>query len=169
MNSISRGYYESYEKERNREEECQAIMKCGCPVSSRIITTDTQLIVSDTIASLTIDNSCLCDPISKIEFVTDITSIAFAGIVTLSVFKQCRNQVEAVPIGANWTISIAANSTVHLSFFICDSDSCKDDCCTYSVVATAVTGVVFIGDTPVPTPGTILFNNATLGAISTCN
>ena len=46
-----------------------------------------------------------------------------------------------------------------VSFFICDSDSCENDCCTYTAVATVTTGIA---------TAALPINNATLGAIATC-
>ncbi|WP_294188962.1 DUF4489 domain-containing protein [uncultured Clostridium sp.] len=161
MNSMSRGYYESCGKERKREEEkCQTIIKCGCPSTAQVLTTVASPTDSATIASLTVDNFCLCDPITKLEFATIISTAAngFAGTVSLRIFKQCRHQFTPVPIGPAWTVTVAAASTLPLSFFICDSDSCENDCCTYTVVATATETA----------SGIVTFNNSTLGAISTC-
>lgn len=179
MNSMSRGYNDCDRRDRDRdkdrdkdrdrdrdrdreEEKCPTIIKCGCPSTTQILTTVATPTATSTIASLTIDNSCICDPITKLEFATIISTVAngFAGTVSLRVFKQCRRDFTPVPIGATWTLNILANTTVPLSFFICDSDSCENDCCTYTVVATAtVAGTA---------SGIVTFNNSTLGAITTC-
>ena len=162
MNSMSRGYYEPCGREKRREEEnkCPTIIKCGCPSSAQILTTAAAPTATGTIASVTVDNTCLCDPITKLEFATIISTATdgFAGTVTLRVFKQCRHQFTPAPIGPAWTVTLTAGATLPLSFFICDSDSCEDDCCTYTVVATATATA----------SGIVTFNNATLGAISTC-
>ena len=166
MNSMSRGYNDSCGKEKRREEEkhCPTIIKCGCPTTSSVTTTTTALTATATIASVTVNNECLCDPITKLEFATIISPVggAFPGTITVRVFKQCRYQFTPVPIGPAWTVTLTTPGlTIPLSFFICDSDSCDNDCCTYTVEATATSAAA-------TDAGTITFNNSTVGAISTC-
>lgn len=162
MNSMSRGYYEPCGKEKIRVEEkqCQAIIKCGCP-SSATIPTATPAGTDFTLASLTLDTSCICDPNIKLEFASNAVLAGFIGTLSIRVFVQCRNQFAPVPIGPTWTLSTGAATTDArtFSFFICDSDSCERDCCTYTVVATVVGAA---------TTGTISINNATLGAVVAC-
>lgn len=164
MNSISRRYNKYCGKEnRIEEEKCPIIIKCGCPNSSQIITTFAELTSTATIAAVTIDKSCLCNPITKLEFTTNISTVdrGFAGTVSFRVFRQCQNEFVPVAVGPTWSSVITAADTIIVSFFICDSDSCENDCCTYTVVATATAAVA-------TSAGSVLFNNATLGAIATC-
>ena len=74
--------------------------------------------------------------------------------------KQCRNQFVPIQVGPAWNINIAAASTVPFSFFICDSDSCDNNCCVYTVQATVTAAE---GGS-----GIVTFENAILGAIATC-
>ena len=199
MNSMSNRYndpcrrekkedYDNYRKEK--EEKCPTIVKCGCP-SSAIIPTATTARTEFTLASLTLDTSCLCDPDIILEFASNTIATGFRGTLSIRVFKQCRCQVTPIPIGATWTLQLGTTgsgsgdasgdaleelerpgpkpnpnppTTVTdartFSFFICDSDSCDKDCCTYTVVATVVGS---------NTVGTLAINNATLGAVATCN
>jgi hypothetical protein len=162
MNSISKEYYDPCKKERKEEEKhCPTIVKCGCP-SSTTLPIATPVGTTFTLASLTLDTSCLCDPSIKLEFASNVViPVAASGAVSIQIFKQCRGQVAPVPVGPAWTwselVAVAKAST--FSFFVCDSDSCFDDCCTYTAVATVTT--VIAG-------GTISFNNNTLGAVATC-
>ena len=170
MNSMSRRYQDEYRKDyrrdhereerEERKEKCPTIIKCGCP-SSATIPSGTTAGTAFTLSSLTLDTSCLCDPSIKLEFASNAILTGFVGTLNIRVFKQCRNQFAAVPVGPTWTLSTGSATTDArtFSFFICDSDSCDHDCCTYTVVATVV------GAT---TNGTIALNNATLGAIATC-
>lgn len=161
MNSMSKGYYDSCGKERRKEEkQCPTIVKCGCPGSATLpiaAAAGTTL----TLASLTLDTSCLCDPNTKLEFASNIIAPVgtTAGAFTIQIFKQCRNQMTAVPVGPAWSFSTTTPLARTFSFFICDSDSCINDCCTYTAVATVTTA---------PAGGAISVNNATLGAVSTC-
>ncbi len=162
MNSMSKGYYDYCGKERRKEEkQCPTIVKCGCPgaVTLPIATTVGTTL---TLASLTLDTSCLCDPSTKLEFASNIVvPVAATGGFTVQIFKQCRNQMTAVPVGPAWSWAqlVALAGSESFSFFICDSDSCNNDCCTYTAVLTVTTVVA---------AGTISINNATLGAVSTC-
>ncbi|VYT89686.1 DUF4489 domain-containing protein [Clostridium tertium] len=162
MNSMSKGYNDSCGRDRKREEECPTIIKCGCPSSSSILATVAAPTATGVVATINIDNSCICDPITKLEFATIISTAAngFAGTIILRVLKQCRNQLTPVQIGSVWTLNVAANTTVPLSFFLCDSDSCDNNCCTYRVEATITASGA--------NSGIVTFNNAILGAISTC-
>jgi len=162
MNSMSRGYYDPCGKEKREEKGCKTIIKCGCPSSTTIpviAATDTNR--DFPLASLTLDTSCICDPNIKLEFASNLVAVAaFVGTISVQVFKQCRNQFNPVPVGPAWQIgSLVALSSQTFSFFICDSDSCDNDCCTYTVVARVTSAVA---------TGTLAINNATLGAVVAC-
>ncbi|MDU5109342.1 MAG: DUF4489 domain-containing protein [Clostridium sp.] len=162
MNSMSRGYNDCNRREREDEKKCPTIIKCGCPSSTQILVTAAAPTATEVVTSVNVDNSCICDPITKLEFATIISTVAngFAGTVIIRVFKQCERRITRVNVGPVWTLNIAANSTVPLSFFVCDSDSRENDGCTYTVEATITANA--------SGSGIVTFNNATLGAISTC-
>lgn len=175
MNSMSRRYQDQYRRdcekdyrkdyekeEREEREKCPTIIKCGCPGSTTIPAGTAAGPTQFTLASLTLDTSCLCDPRIKLEFASNIiVPVGFTtGAINIQIFKQCRNQIAAVPVGPAWSfIPAAAGSSGTFSFFICDSDSCFNDCCTYTAVATVA---VAIG------AAALSINNSTLGAIATC-
>ena len=148
-------------KECKNDKHCPTIIKCGSP-SSITIPAATVAGTTFTVSSLTLDNCGLCHPITKLEFASNlVTPIAFTGSINFQVFKLCRGQFTAVPVGPAWTFNLVALlSSETFSFFVCDCDSCFDECCTYTVVATVTSAV---------TVGTLNINNATLGAISTCS
>ena len=161
MNSISRGYDDSCGKEKRREEEkCPIIIKCGCPSSSSISTT-VGTPTTTTIAAVTVDKSCLCDSVTKLDFATNISTVneGFIGTLSFRVFRQCNNQSMPVAVGSTWSRVIAAAGSMMVSFFICDSDSCENDCCTYTVVLTATA----------TNAGVVNVSNASLAATATCN
>jgi hypothetical protein len=104
----------------------------------------------------------LCDPCVKLEFASNIiTNVAFTGTISFQVFKLCRGQLQPIPIGPAWlftnTLTLGGTGET-FSFFVCDCDSCFDDCCTYTVVATNTSAIV----------GGATIGNATLGAVATC-
>ena len=159
MNSISKEYDDSFQKEKREEKKCPIIMKCSCP-SSIIIPTG---VVNRTFttSSLTLDTSCLCDPCIKIQYTSNLDGI-FGGTIRFQVYKQCRNQFTPVPVGGSWNFTVpatGASAATAFSFFVCDCDSCNDDCCTYTVVITAVTATV----------GTLAVNNSTIAALAICS
>ena len=167
MNSMSKGYYDSCGKERRKEEkQCPTIIKCGCPstVTLPVVTTGSTDVV---LASLTVDTSCICDPVIKLDFSSAFTTTVTAvlGGVTVQIFKQCRNQTTAVPVGPSWPVIglIAAGAltgSIFTNFSICDTDACGEECCTYTAVATVSgTALAVIGAT---------FNNSTLTSTITC-
>lgn len=164
MNSMSKYYYKDdcdpCKKEKKEKKDCPTIIKCGCPSSTAIpaIPTGTSTFI---LASLALDTSCLKNPCIKLEFASNlVTTGAATGTLSVQVFKQCNNQLTALPVGPSWTVTLATTTSSTFSFFICDCDcSCFDDCCLYTVVATNTT-VIAIGAS---------LNNATLGAIATCS
>lgn len=174
MNSMSRGYYDNCRKDSNKKEEdkCPTIIKCSGPSSTPIpaitlgegITGEVEL----PLASLTLDTSCICDPVVKLDFSTNYVvpvGVNLLGSITLRVYKQCRNQATRNLIGTAWAISggiagIQAFEASIASFSTCDTDSCGDDCCTYTVVATVnAIATLALG---------AAFNNSTLSAVATC-
>ena len=161
MNSMSRGYSNQYRENyyRKEEEKCPTIVKCGCP-SSVTLPPATIVGTQFTLASLTLDTSCICDPSIRLDFTSNfVATVAFTGTLNIQVFKQCKGDLVARPIGPVWNYNLVAllQSTT-FSFFVCDSDSCDNECCTYTVVATVA----------LLTVGTLSINNATLSAIATC-
>ena len=162
MNSMSKGYYESCGKEKRREEEtCQALVKCGCPSSVQVPALAEAGSTVLTLSTLTLDTSCFCDPNIKLDFTSNIVAgVAFAGTINFQIYKQCRGQLTPVPVGPAWQSGALAISSTTFSFFVCDSDSCLDECCTYTVVATV--------SSPAALALGVSINNATLAATVTC-
>ncbi|WP_346898293.1 DUF4489 domain-containing protein [Clostridium sp. UBA7503] len=165
MNSTSKNYYVPCIKEHKEEEKlCATIVKCGNS-SSVQIPNGSPIGEKFLVASLTLDTSCLCNPIIKLEYEANITTINAYGTVSFQVYKQCGNQFTPVPVGSQWVLSIpqidqvGVTASTAFSFFVCDCDCFLEDCCTYTVVATN------IGETI----NTIFINNSTLGAIGTCS
>lgn len=172
MNSMSRGFHNPCKKEEcqkvfcreeEREEKCPTIVKCGCPSSTPINRADKE--TTFIVASLTLDTSCICDPSIKLEFASNIVISNNEGgdekvSLNFRVFKQCKHQENKVPVGGVWNFLTGEDDiSTTFSFFVCDTDSCFDDCCTYTVVATVADKLHH---------GTLSVNNATLGAVASC-
>ena len=161
MNSMSRNQNRDDRDPCNKgNKDCQAIVKCGCP-SSTTLPAATIAGTTFTLASLTLDTSRLENPCVKLEFASNlVATIAFTGTLSFQVLKLCKGQLTPVPVGPAWTFDLVALlSSSTFSFFVCDCDSCFDECCTYTVVATVTSAV---------TVGTLAINNATLGAVAAC-
>lgn len=170
MNSMSKKYYNNCEKNsyEREEEKCPTIIKCGCPQSVTLPPISADILNGDvTLASLTLDTSCICDPVIKLDFTSvfaTLLDITIGGI-SVQIYKQCKGQVTPTPVGPSWPVTgeIAAGvlaAPSYVSFFVCDSDSCEGECCTYTAVAN-VSGGVSVG----LAAG---FTNSTLSATVTC-
>lgn len=169
MNTNSKCYYENHcdcEKdkrkdcrEREPKRDCPTVIKCSTPGS---ITIPTATVVNTTFSTnaLTLNTSNICNPCTRIDFTSNVLAAAFTGNITFQIFKQCANQLAPVPVGPSFSFSraVAITENTTFSFFVCDCDSCFNDCCTYTVVMTVSAATV----------GVLTINNATLGAISTC-
>lgn len=171
MNSMSKGYYDpcrkeieedNHKRENKEDRECRTIIKCGTP-SSATIPAATPARTTFSAGSLTLNTSSLRNPCIKLEYASNLIATGFTGTVSFQVFKLCNNQLTPLAIGPAWIFSIsgaAVTAATTFSFFVCDCDSCFKECCNYTVVATV---------TSATTAGTLNINNATLGAIATCN
>lgn len=171
MNSNSRYYHDDdydcdpcgkeKKEKKDKKETCPTIIKCSCP-GAVTVPDASEVGTTFTPTSLTLNTACLCNPCVKLEFTSNLVTTAFSGTLSFQIFKQCVNQFTPVPVGPAFSYSEAVGATVTnastFTFFICDCDSCFNDCCTYTLVVT-VNAV---------TDGTLAINNATLGAIATC-
>ena len=177
MNSMSRRYQEQYRRDcekdyrkdyEREEEKCPTIIKCGCPSSTPLPVVAAAATTTITLASLTVDTSCICDPVIKLDFSSAFTALAAVTIggLSLQVFRQCINQITPVPIGPSHPVlgaltAIVLPAAVYTSFTVCDEDTCtNNDCCTYTVVAT-IAG-------PLAATVGATFNSSTLTATVTC-
>jgi hypothetical protein len=148
------------------------ILECGSPNSTLLPGESINAITTTaTVASVNLNASCLCNPCIRFEFASNIiipTTTANATL-TFQVFKYCSNQVQPIPVGTQWTFltSVAPTGTTSdmFTFFVCDCNTCSDECCTYTVQVTAT--VLATGGDGATT--TITINNATLSALAVDN
>lgn len=159
-------HHEDCRKERCHHEErerehCPTIIKCS-PAASVTIPPATVLGATFPLTALTLDTECLECPIVKLEFTSNlVAAVAFTGTINFQIFKVCKCHNTPIPVGSAFTFNLVALlSSQTFTFFVCDSNFCRDDeCCTYTVNATVTSPV---------TVGTLSINNASLGAIATC-
>lgn len=139
------------------------ILKCSSSNSNVIAAVPLDTPTPFTLATRAINGCGLSNSKILLEFASNIViDEAFTGTIVFQVYKLCKNQASPIPIGPAWVFSATITETLPgvtetFSFFVCDSNSCSDECCIYSVVAT-ITASVFPADT-------IYINNATLAAI----
>lgn len=145
---------------RNKRPQAAVALKCSSPGSVAVPALAAPG-STFTPTSLTVNNTTFCNPCTKLEFTSNlIVPIGFTGTLSFQVFKQCRNQFTPVPVGPAFTfartVALVVGASDTFSFFICDCDSCNDDCCTYSVVVTNQT-IITLG---------LTITNATLSALT---
>lgn len=120
------------------------IIKCGLPTTPIVFPDGTALDANALVASLSLDNTSLCNTSNLIEFEAQIiTAIGFtAGSITLQLFKtsQCSaNSTTITPTALTplLTYTPTGEGTDIVKFFACD----QGDCSNYYVVATVVTEI----------------------------
>lgn len=134
----------------------RTLMKCSSP-GAVTLPLATLAGTSFNLANVNVDTKKFHNPCLKFEFASNIVTTAAILTLNFQVFKQCKNQLNPIPIGPVWTFSrlVAITESDSFSFLVCDCDNCDDECCNYSVTATVV-GIATIGVTAI--------NNATLSA-----
>lgn len=142
------------------------ILKCGAPNSAffpgapvNAITTTT------TISPVKLDTSCLCNPCIRFEFASNIVVPATTANanLTFQIFKICTGEFQPIPVGPQWTFLTSVTTSDKFTFFVCDCNTCSDECCTYTVQVTA-TILDIEGD-----GGGVTINSATLSALAVEN
>lgn len=153
MNSTSNNHFDK------DDDRCKIIIKCGS-LGSITIPDETPAGATFNVTSLTLDTSSLKNPCIKLEFASHVITDSFTGVISLQIFKLCKGQFLPIQVGPQWLFSRPNSSSENtdFSFFVCDCcNTCFDECCTYTVVATVVGA---------PTEDNIHFTNATLAALA---
>ena len=126
----------------------------------------TPITTTATIASIII-NTSNCNPCIKLEFTSNIIVpiTTESATLTFQIFKICKNQLEPIPVGSQWTFTrlVSLGSSDTFTFFVCDCDECSSDCCTYIVQVTAT--ILAVGEVEIPTTSTVSINAASLSAL----
>jgi hypothetical protein len=168
MNPFSEPHYkDDFESISERNKPSSVILKCGTPGSTSLPGVATNAITTTTVASITLNNSFVHKPCIRFEFESNIivpTTTASATL-TFQIFKNCINEFQSIPVGPPWTFLTPVTSGNMFSFFVCDCNTCSDECCTYTVQVTAT--VLAIGETGATT--TVTLNSATLSAFAVDN
>lgn len=163
MNSLSKhDPCNQHEHDHHHEEDFRAVIKCGAPRSATIPVTAAALTTFN-VGSLSLNTTGLRDANIKFEFASNISAdVDFVGTLSFQIMKTCPNQINPMPVGPAWIYTHSPIGRVisnTFSFFLCDCDSCFNDCCIYTVVVTKLSAASAPG-----TAGTVSINNATLRA-----
>ena len=161
MNSMSKKYNDGCAKETNNENNsCPTILKCGCPRTTNVTTTGTTY----TVASVNANLDEICNPRVKVDFSANFivtTTPTANATLTFQLNKQYRCCSQLEPVGSAYTVTVPTSATAGsssiISFFICDSDLCGDNCFSYVLTATTSADV------------NVTLSNANLAVTATCD
>ena len=149
---------------KEKEQTAAVLLKCktGFPLT---ITEDVTTGTTFNLNTLSLNLEKFKNPCIKFEFAANIITAVTSVTLSFQIFKQCRNQTTPTPIGPAWVYDVGIGDGVTVSgtdaftFIVCDcecdNDSCFDECCTYTVVVTAVSTEA----------GTTIINNPTFSAL----
>ena len=158
MNSMSRPRDNDDRSICNRRENgSDVILKCktAFPVTILETTTTGSTFVLDPI---TLNLTNLRNPCIRFDFAANIVTVGTTVTLNFQIFKLCCNQISPTAVGPVWVYDRTdSTGSESFSFIVCecDCDACPEECCTYSVVVTAVSTEV----------GTTVINNATFAAL----
>ncbi|WP_346898742.1 DUF4489 domain-containing protein [Clostridium sp. UBA7503] len=129
----------NYAQSCNCDSQCPVDLKCGEP--GQVVLPGSLVGTTATVATITIDTSKFCNPCTKLEFTSNLIGIGFSGTLIFQLFKFCDNQ-QPLPIGGPFSFTVATPSLIArtFTFFVCDCDSCLNECCTYAVIVTVGEG-----------------------------
>nr|WP_243177088.1 DUF4489 domain-containing protein [Clostridium estertheticum] len=98
-------------------------------------------------AVITLDTSKFCNPCIMLEFTSNIIGTLFQGTLNFQIYRSCDNQLP-IPIGPqfSFTQSIPVIFSNMVTFFVCDCDSCSNECCTYKIVVSVGGSTPSIGN-----------------------
>lgn len=157
MNSMSKKYNDGCAKETNNENNsCPTILKCGCPRTTTIAAANTTY----TVASVNANLDEICNPRVRVDFSANLitTAQSAASTLTFQLNKQYRCCSQLEPVGSAYTVTVAAAAAAStVSFFICDSDLCGNDCFNYVLTVTSSAAA------------NATLSNANLSVIATCD
>lgn len=137
---------DGYENSNKRSDSCGQILKCG-EVGQALLFNNASIGTSVPAATITLNTSKLCNECIIFEFTSNIIGTLFQGTLNFQLYRSCNNQLP-IPIGPqfSFTQSIAAVFANVFTFFVCDCNSCSNECCTYSIVVSAGGSTPVIGN-----------------------
>ncbi|WP_312650024.1 DUF4489 domain-containing protein [Aminipila sp.] len=147
MNLSSKdNFKDDYENGNNSSNSFRQILKCG-EVGQALLFNGASIGTSLPAATITLDNSKFCNSCKLLEFSSNIIGTLFQGTLNFQLYKSCNNQLP-IPVGPqfSFTQSIPAFFANMFTFFVCDCNSCSNECCTYSIVVSVGGSTPIIGN-----------------------
>ncbi|OAA85770.1 DUF4489 domain-containing protein [Clostridium ljungdahlii] len=147
MNLSSKANFkDDYENSNKSSTSCRQILKCG-EVGQALLFNGARVGTSVPTATITLDTSKFRNPCIIFEFTSNIIGTLFQGTLDFQLYRSCNNQLP-IPIGPqfSFTQSIPALFANMFTFFVCDRNSCSNECCTYSIVVSAGGSTPIIGN-----------------------
>lgn len=147
MNLSSKDKFkDDYENSNKCSDSCGQILKCG-EVGQALLFNGANIGTSVPAATITLDTSKFCNPCIILEFTSNIIGTLFQGTLNFQLYRLCDNQLP-IPIGPQYsfTQSIPAYFANVFTFFVCDCNSCLNECCTYSIVVSVGGSTPIIGN-----------------------
>jgi hypothetical protein len=147
MNLSSKANFkDDYKNSNKSSDSCGQILKCG-EVSQALLFNGASIGTSVPAATITLDTSKFCNKCIMLEFTSNIIGTLFQGTLNFQLYRFCDDQLP-IPIGPQFylTQSIPAVFAKTFPFFVCDCNSCPNECCTYSIVVSAGGSAPIIGN-----------------------
>ena len=151
MNSMSRPHCNDERDDcSKRKKKAEVLLKCGHSNPQTVPAVEVASTPATlTVSTLTLNTNHFCIPRIKFQFASNISAVLGQNdtvVLDFQIFKLCKNQFNATPIGPSWRFSrttpdvegAASNAADTFTFIVCDCDFCPDDCCIYSVVVTTI-------------------------------
>jgi len=144
MNLSSKANFKNnYENSSRSSDSYRQLLKCG-EVGQALFFSGASIGTSLPAATITLDTSKFCNPCIIFEFTSNIIGTLFQGTLNFQLFRSCNNQLP-IPIGPQFSFAqstIPAFFANMFTFFVCDCNSCSNECCTYSIVVSAGTPII---------------------------
>ena len=144
--SSNANFKDDYENSNMSSDSYGQILKCG-EVSQALLFNGASIGTSVPAATITLDTSKFCNPCIIFEFTSNIIGTLFQGTLNFQLYRYCNDQLP-IPIGPQFyfTKSIPVLFADMFTFFVCDCNSCSNECCTYSIVVSAGGSAPVIGN-----------------------
>lgn len=135
-----------YKNSNKRSDSSGQILKCG-ELDQALLFNGASVGTSVPAAAITLYTSKFRNSCIIFEFTSNIIGTLFQGTLNFQLYRSCNNQLP-IPIGSQFSFTqsipvIFANS---FTFFICDCNSCSNECCTYSIVVSAGGSTPIVGN-----------------------
>ena len=139
-------FKDDYENSNKSSDSCNLTLKCG-EVGQALLFQGASIGTSVPAATITLDTSKFCNPCIKLEFTSNLIGTLFQGTLNFQLYKSCNNQLP-IPIGRQFSFTQPTQVIFSdvFTFFVCDCNSCSNECCTYSIVVSTGGSASILGN-----------------------